>query len=496
MSFISAARRAVREAPSPISFRSALRDSPALPDDARHVIDRLTFGSTKALRDELAADGADAFIRRQLDPASIGDGECDEELARFSRLYKGGAKLISDGDSQWEVQNELLGMTVVRSVRSRRQLLELMVDFWSNHLSVNSSKHQVAFLLADDNTVTRRLALGRFDQLLMASAASPSMLAFLDNRTSRADGVRPPNENYARELLEIHTLGQADAFSEADVEAVAHVFTGWTTDPNSREFVFRGDWNRLGPAASRETLGWSPVAADGSRENGTSLLSHLARHPTTARNLCHKLCRHFIRDDIGASDDAVARVAEAYLASDTDIAATLATLFATDAFRSSAGARVRRPNELICAMLRATDARMYYDEGVQRFSRKIREEFMRLGMVTFESPSPKGYPFEDRAWTDASSLIGRWNLAFRVAANRADGARVDFGDLAVEETTAGAFVDEICGRLLGTTLPSEEREHLLVHLGAREDSAVDGRMRKRVPALIGLTLASPSFQVR
>mgnify|MGYP000447735490 CR=1 FL=1 len=476
--------------------RSALRESPRLPADARHAISRLTYGQSPDLLDELASRGTEGFIARQLDPASIDDSACDAEVAEFRRLYRPAHELVGQ-NAQWHVQNELVGMTLVRSVKSRRQLLEVMTDFWHNHLSVNSGKRRIAFLLPSDDTTMRRLALGRFDELLLESARSPSMLAYLDNRTSRGDQVRPPNENYARELLEIHTLGDASAFSEADVEAVAHVFTGWTIDPGNWTFRYQADWNRLGPSADRDTLGWRPVAGDGSRENGESLIAHLARHPTTARNLALKLCRHFIRDSIGADDGTVRSVAESYLANGTDIRATLATLFASEAFRNSAGARIRRPNELIYAMLRATSADFpLLRENPERFGREVRENFMRLNQVTFEAPSPKGWSYEDRAWMDASALIQRWNLAFRIAANRSDGVNVDLGDFAMEAATVGEFVDEIGTLLIGTALPESERRHLLSHLGAEAGDPVTPRIRLRRAAIVGLTLASPTFQAR
>ena len=476
--------------------RSALRETPRLPDDARHAIDRLTYGQTPELLDELASGGTEAFIARQLDPASIDDSACEAEVARFGRLYRPARDLVA-GNAQWEVQNELIGMTTVRSVLSRRQLREVMTDFWHNHLSVNSAKRRIAFLLPRDNTTMRRLALGRFEDLLLESARSTSMLSYLDNRTSRGDRVRPPNENYARELLEIHTIGDASAHSEADVKAVAHVFTGWTIDRGAWEFRFESGWNRLGPAASRDTLGWRPVAGDGSAENGESLIRHLARHPLTARNLAHKLCRHFIRDSIGRDDGTVRSVADSYLANGTDIRATLATLFASGAFKESRGTRIRRPNELIYAMLRATRADFpLLRDDAQRFSRKIREEFMRLDQVTFEAPSPKGWSYADRSWMDASALIARWNLAFRVAANRADGAEVDLGDFATGAANVGEFVDEIGTLLTGAPLPEAERRHLLSHLGADAGASVDRRIMLRRPAIVGLTLASPSFQAR
>ena len=476
------------------SLRAAVPKLSILPTDARHVIDRLTYGQTPELLSEVSRIGAAEYVRRQLAPESIDDSACERELGAFTRLYRPTAELVAS-NQQYAVQNELVGMSLVRAIRSRRQLLEIMVEFWHNHLSVNSEKFRVAYFLPTDNATFRRLALGRFDELLIASAKSPSMLTFLDNRTSRADGPRPPNENYARELLEIHTLGRPDAYSEADVEAIAHVLSGWSIDTGPWRFAFYGAWNRLGPAASRTTLGWRPPEGDGRVENGESLLRHLARHPLTARNLAGKLCRHFIRDDIGDDDATVRSVAATYLASGTDIRATLRALFASEAFRDGAGRRIRRPNELVCAMLRASDARFRL-ENVQTFSRRIKEELVRLDQVTFESPSPKGYPYEDAAWLDASALISRWNLAFRVAADRIESCRIDTSGLGAQASTAGDFVDAIAERLHGRRLPETERRHLLAHLGASADAPVDARIRLRRAAIVGLTLASPSFQIR
>ena len=481
-------------AQSATTFLSAESDTPSLPPDVHHLVSRLTFGQTPALLREIESTGGEEFVRRQLSPETIDDGECEAEVARFARLRRPVGELVAS-NAQYEVQNELVGRGIVRAVHSRRQLLEVMVDFWTNHLSVNAGKFRVAYHLPTDNETFRRLALGRFDTLLEASAKSLSMLTFLDNRTSRADGTRPPNENYARELLEIHTLGDPSAFSEADVEAVAHVFTGWTIDTAGWRFAFRGNWNRLGPAATRETLGWRPVAAEGDIANGESLLAHLARHPLTARSLAHKLCRHFIRDDIDAYDGTVQRVADSYLANGTDIRATLSTLFASEAFRASAGARVKRPLELLCGMLRATDARFRLGD-VQRFSRAIKEELVRLDQVTFEAPSPKGYPIEDAAWMDASALINRWNLAFRVAADRVQEVDIDTDDLSSGATTAGELVDRIARRLLGTAVPDNERRHLLSHLAVPADAPIDKRVRLKHDALVGLVLASPTFQAR
>ena len=469
-------------------------DSSAPSAAALHVIDRLTFGRTPESLREIESVGVDEFVRRQLAPAGLDDAACEAWVSRFQRLYRPIPELVAS-NAQWELQNELVGMTVVRALYSRRQLLEVMVDFWSNHLSVNAAKFRVAYFLPTDNATFRRLALGRFEDLLTASARSLSMLSFLDNRTSRADGVLPPNENYARELLEVHTLGDADAHSEADVAAIAHVFTGWTIDTDAWRFTFRGEWNRLGPAADRDTLGWRPPAAAGSIANGESLLRHLAHHPLTAANLALKLCRHFIRDDLSAGDATVQSVARSYLESGTDIRATLTTLFASAAFRDSVGARVKRPNELLFAMLRASGARPRIDD-VQRFSRAIKEELVRLDQVSFEAPSPKGYPFENAAWTDAGGLIARWNLAFRVAADRVEEVDIATGHFADGARDVGQFVDRIGRRLLGTPLPASERRHLLAHLDAAPDAPVDARIRLKRAAIVGLTLASPTFQSR
>jgi len=438
--------------------------------------------------------GVNGFIEQQLNPLTIDDSACLNEVARFVRLNNPVRELVLE-NKKYEVQNELVGMTLVRAVCSRRQLCEVMVDFWTNHFSVNAGKRRVAFFLPTDNDTLRRLSMDRFDRLLIESARSPSMLEYLDNKTSRANGGRPPNENYAREMMEVHTLGDANAYTEQYVKAAAFVFTGWTYDAGDFRYAFRPDWNRLGSARNAEILGWSPVGEDGDVRNGETLLAHLARHPQTARNVCWKLCRFFIRDDISADDPAVQTVVNTYLSTETSIRESLRTLFSTDAFRQSARLKIKRPNELVYSMLRAVDARFQLDY-VQGFSREIKEELVKLDHVTFESPSPKGHPYEASAWIDASAMINRWNLAFRTADNRIKNTSIDYSDYRGDAQTLGQLIDNTALRLLGERLPEVERQHILRHLGLTDGDGISQNVMARLPAIVGLTLASPSFQVR
>ncbi len=156
---------------------------------------------------------------------------------------------------------------------------------------------------AYDRDVIRPLALGRFVDLLTAVAAHPAMLHFLDQASSRADGGRTPNENFGRELMELHSVGSDGGYSEDDVKAVAHLLTGWSVTDVTGGFTFRTSWHDPGPMTeSREVLGWSRGALAG-EQAGRAFIEHLARHPVTARRICHKLARRLIGEHVAPDGD-------------------------------------------------------------------------------------------------------------------------------------------------------------------------------------------------
>jgi len=249
---VDAARVAVGQ--SVIPLPALISDEPAA-----HVVRRLTFGPTPELLAHARAVGVDAFIEEQLSPDGIDDSDMDEMLAGFETLNLSNAEIFGSYREQpGLVAGELQAATLARAAYSRRQLYELMVDFWSNHFNIYIGDGAARFLkTTDDRAVIRAHALGRFADLLLASAQSPAMLYYLDNFLSTGDA---PNENYARELMELHTLGVNGGYQETDILPVARCLTGWTINRRTGEFLFASRDHYTG---SVQVMEWSSPGHSG-----------------------------------------------------------------------------------------------------------------------------------------------------------------------------------------------------------------------------------------
>jgi len=324
-----------------------------------------------------------------------------------------------------EIAFEVVGSRLVRAVHGRFGLREVMLDFWSNHFSVFGRKHLVGALLPHyEREVLEPHVLGRFDDLLLAVARSPAMLVYLDNwnstaphlprRVRRRARVRGPggiNENYARELLELHTLGVDGGYDQRDVVEVARVFTGWTLE-SRRDPVFRfrealhdpGPKRVLGRRAHGEGI-----------EQGERLLHRLARHPATAHHVSSKLAARFVADE--PPPGLVRRVARRFLETEGDLREVLAALLLSPEFADSAHRKLRTPLRLAAGALRATD-------GETDGSRRGLHAVGRLGELPYFSRTPAGFPEAAQHWVDPGALLERMNLAFALAGGRLRGTRL------------------------------------------------------------------------
>ena len=340
------------------------------------------------------------------------------------------------------------------------------MDFWTDHFNIDSSKGDCRWLkAADDRDVIRRHALGSFPALLRASALSPAMLWYLDGRVNRyaSPGDRP-NENYARELLELHTLGVHGGYTQQDVMEVARALSGWTVR-SKREVVlglgkveFHPEWHDDG---DKRVLGRAIPSGLGARDLDV-VIDLVSLHPSTARHLATKWCRRFICDDPPRT--AVDRVAATFTASRGNIASSLATLFATSEFLSARRTKLKRPFHFVMSALRATDART--DGGPA-----LHEMLRRMGQAPYQFPTPDGYPDDQASWL--GTLLWRWNFAAALAANRIDGTRVERDTLRRSLGGERGVRSHLLGRL---TTPAEEA--ILAEL----------------PDSLALLVASPAFQ--
>ena len=440
-------------------------------DLVEHVLARCSFGAAPGDRERLRAlrprteDAVDTWIDRQLEPSNEEDPALRCSLGRLESLAQPLGELY-----EWKPEvllRELSSAALLRAVGSRWQLREVMVDFWSDHLNIDASKGECAWLkAADDREVIRRHALGRFRELIGASALSPAMLWYLDGRTNRrATASERPNENYARELLELHTLGVEGGYTQADVMEAARCLTGWTVRDRHR---FRKGRVELDPSlhddGEKRVLGHR-IAAGGLARDLEVLLDIVARHPATARHVAVKLCRRFIADT--PPPDAVGSVAAAFRRSDGDLRVTLRSLFRTEAFRSPADRRtkLKRPFQAMASALRATGART--DCGPP-----LLELLRRMGQAPFQYPTPEGAPDVAPAWT--GTLLWRWRLAMALAGGELAGTSLDAERLIAR---AGG-VDRLAAHLLGRAPDPAEQ------------AALAGS-----PRPLALLLASPGFQV-
>ncbi|GAC1401211.1 MAG: DUF1800 domain-containing protein [Pyrinomonadaceae bacterium] len=329
-----------------------------------------------------------------------------------------------------EVVTDLQRAALLRAVYSERQLNEVLVGFWENHFSIYSQKEADRWLLTQfDREAIRPFAMGRFRELLGATAHSPAMLYYLDNWQSAGVKKYPAangkparttgglNENYARELMELHTLGVDAGYTQQDVIEVARCFTGWTiTKPNEIGlFTYNPNMHDNG---EKIVLGHK-ISAGGGIKDAETILDILAAHPSTAKFMATKLCRRFISDDPPAS--VVTRAADAFTKSGGDMRETLRAIFTSPECFSQAAfqAKVRSPFEYAAASLRAFNADT---DG----TRPILDAISRMGQQIFGRLTPDGYPDRADQWLSTGQLLARLNFANSFANNRIKGTHIDF----------------------------------------------------------------------
>jgi uncharacterized protein (DUF1800 family) len=447
--------------------------SPGL-DLAQHVLGRCTFGLRPGDRGAFLALAAEpraaaaAWIERQLAPQTIDDERaeravrrCDALDAPIGELYEYKPQVLL---------RELTAAALLRATLSNRQLYEVLVEFWTDHFNIDSSKGECAWLKAgDDRTVIRKHALGRFPELLRASAFSPAMLWYLDGRANvkRSTGERP---NDARELLELHTLGVHGGYTQRDVMEAARCLTGWTVRDKSGLRKARVEFHEGEHDDGPKNVLGVEIAAGGRERDAEILLETVAHHPATAAHLAAKLCRRFLGDDPPRA--AVDAVAAAFRASGGDIAAALRALFALPEFLAEEpelaalrGAKLKRPFHYAVSILRATEAATDAGPALTTY-------LARMGHAPFQFPTPDGYPEESVAWQGA--LFWRWKLALALAGGHVEGTRIDETKLLERVGGPEGLVAHVLGRR-----PSARERELFLDRGAPN---------------LGLLLASPAFQ--
>lgn len=476
---------------------------PVLADDAvLHLLRRATFGPTNAMVAHAQEVGADAWLDEQLDPDAIDDTACEQRLGRF-RMLGATARQIQDTESDQggmqQANRDLIQATVVRAVATERQLYEVMVEFWANHFSIYASPDDSwGRRTVSDREVYRPHALGRFADLLVASAKDPAMLDYLDNERScfRGDPVTV-QENYGRELLELHTVGVDAGYTEDDVKNSAFILTGWTTD-GDRVFRYDPGCHLVGAV---QVLDFSHPndSAEGGLAVGEAYLDHLAHHPATATFLATKLARRFVTDEPPAA--LVESLAATYLDNDTEIIPVLRTLLTSDAFASSIGQKTRRPLEDIVASARALGLLPRPQPNGDR-PRSLVDVAFDLGQAPLSWGPPDGYPDVAEPWLSSSRLLGSWNYHWDLLDARYDDWLEPAGDVldtlvdADGVDTVGALVDALTTRLLWQEVRAEDREALISFTGLAADDPVPADALADLRSRVALAILNSPYHLQ
>ncbi len=482
----SASRSVSAPLEPPSRYRVVLARSPLTEEQQIvHVLNRLGYGARPGDVERVKGMGLNRWIERQLEPERIPDGALEAALAPFPVLTMSAADIYREypppnlrnlqrlqaGELTPEeiremfpparrpsvINAQLQAGKLTRAIVSERQLQEVMVDFWFNHFNVYALKGATRWNTpAYEREAIRPHAMGRFRDLVVASAQHPAMLFYLDNWLSTRDDLMVPgrgrrglNENYARELMELHTLGVDGGYTQQDVVEVARCFTGWTIDrlQQGGVFLFR-------PAAhdrrAKQVLG-TVIMAGGGQEDGLAVIDLLARHPSTARFISTKLARRFVSDDPPSA--LVDRATRTFRATDGDIRAVLVTIFTAPEFVSADTyrAKTKTPLEVVASAVRALDGQLDPPASPNGAARApaaggglaLARQVATLGAPPYESAPPTGYADVAAAWVNTGALLARMNFALALSQGRVTGVRVDLarslGD--VDRTKPAAVLD-------------------------------------------------------
>lgn len=443
----------------------------------RRFMNRAGYGPTPELLSHAQTLGFAAYFEQQLYPERVTDTTA-ELFVRNLNMYQMDISQLELQDDE-DVGIELVKSTFLRSLYSRRQLYEAMVEFWSDHFTiyVRKEEHLPKLKVIDDREVIRPHALGNFRDLLLASVKSPAMLYYLDNTSNYKNS---PNENYARELMELHSLGIDGGYTQDDVQELARALTGWTMGIRGRN---RGKWifdEDVHDQGDKTILGHTFPAGE---QSIYKIVDMLASHPSTAHFISYKLVRRFVSDQ--PSDALVARVAQSFTESNGDIKTTLRTLFNSDEF-ANAPLKLKRPYTLVVSALRGLGADIGLD-GYEQIGIWLRQ----MGQVPFLWPMPDGFPDVASAWL--GNLLPRWKFCGALVSGM-EGVHIPYTKLAelgnIEE---GRSAVVFAHQLLTGQEPSAERLNALAdHVG--NGDLTTPASREKLREAIALILASPEFQ--
>lgn len=518
-------------------------------DSAVHALNRLAYGPLPGQVDRVADEGVWHWIDRQLQPEDIDnrilehrereftvlDYSRDDLAGVFLALQRErrerqrtmvprgdsatsrdpGRRMSSRGRELRQLGGQVGQLVVVRASLSNRQLEEVMVDFWANHFNVYFAKGLDRVLLPHyiEETI-RPNAMGRFEDILLATARDPAMLFYLDNMQSVTPGTRPPgldrrlarmarsggggaaradslrrrmearlprglNENYARELLELHTVGVDAGYTQEDVVDVARILTGWSI--SRRDDRVRFQFNSWAHDRGEKTVMGERFPEGRGRDEGERLLAMLANHPATMQHVSGKLCTRFVSDTPtpGCVDAAVT----AWRRTDGDMRAVLRAVFASPDFWAAEhrGAKIKTPLEFAVSAVRSIGGTPGTGPGMSRVVAK-------LGQPLYLQAAPTGYPETQEAWVNSGALLNRMNVAMALVSNKLPGITVDLDGVVSMSSSIDALIDAVDHRVLAGQMTQRTRDVIRHELEEVADPAA------RRALAVGLAIGGPEFQ--
>ena len=569
------------------SFKGNLPIAELTEDQAiLHALDRLAYGPRPGDMERIRQMGLEKWINQQLKPESLDDSAAEARLADLTTLKMSSAKLVNEfpppalaakkeglTKEQFQEERKEKGQSEVRQMRdsgerdpaklqlarmqgpqriiseismakvnraiySDRQLYEVMANFWFNHFNVFAGKGADRWMLtAYERDTIRPHAMGKFQDLLEATAKSPAMLFYLDNwqsadplawqrlqqqrnmRRSRYGGIfggmAPPsprqfpnaqgagqgqqakkqerglNENYGREIMELHTLGVEGGYSQQDVIEVAKCFTGWTIREPRRDPEFFFD-NRIHTPGPKYVMG--KKINGGGMKDGQEVIKLLAHNPNTAKFISTEIARHFVSDD--PPQALVSRMTQTFLSSDGDTRAVLKTMIYSPEFwsRATYRAKVKTPFELAVSTARALNA----DVTV---SFPIVQWVGRMGEPLYQCQPPTGYADKAETWVNTGALLNRLNFALQLASNHMNGTTIDlpalFGPQA--DSDPQMALSKSLDLFLNGQVAAQTKETLEQRMSDPQilQARLDDPVKHVNEGLIaGLVLGTPEFQRR
>ncbi|CAG0985200.1 hypothetical protein PHYC_01983 [Phycisphaerales bacterium] len=440
------------------------------------LVRRLTFGVTQSELNLVRTMGYDAYLEYHLDWQSIDDSAVLAQMGNYPTLTLTYQQML--GVTGGTVQNECIEAAIIRAALSKRQFFERMVEFWTDHVNIEMNGDRLRrFKAIDDRDVIRPNALGNFRDLITASAHSPAMLDYLDNNLSTAGN---PNENYARELMELHTLGVDGGYTQNDVIEVARCFTGWqfwndAQGALSGTFRYNSAVHDTGQKVVLGNVIPARSAAAGVQD-GADVLNILFNHPSTAAYVSKKLCRWLLGYDV--PQGVVDSVAAAYTSTSGDIKSMIRAALQPNNL-AMASPKYKRPWHHFVSCMRVANTTITTTSG-------MRSRLISAGMPRFGWPTPDGYPDNPDYWVGL--IIPRWNFGADLTNPGITGFTLDTAGYFSALTTADQMADKINSASFGDELTAPERDRIRDYLLPNTPTLT--RQREA----LGLAMAAPSFQ--